>query len=444
MSLLKNITAVFLFTAVAVCVEAEIVNLRQGQLPSLVKKWELSHPVELQLQGEATSLDLASLKYLPESVVTVDMSGLVIKGVTLHNSRYMDRSEFSDGEIPPYALFATNVKTLKLPATVTVIGEAAFAETPLVSVNFPASLSSIGARAFYMCAALQSADMSSTSVSTIPEQCFYSCTSLKQISLPASVTSVGNRAFMKSGVETLDIPGVSLIGDYAFAEMPSLSEVVISNGATFGEGAFFNDGVLGRMVGMPGNSAALAMANTGVATIMGTVSGDVVGEGAYANLKADTIVIHPSVKEIKDYAFVNASNLISVDVSGLGKNVPACSEKAFSGVDVGKVSLVMAKDDEEPWHTAPVWKDFKIGADATGIEDIAKEGVKIKVVREGDGIRITSDHPIALISVYSLAGMLLYESAPGTEEYMAGPFADDTLLVRVNAGGILRIVKMMK
>lgn len=444
MRILRNIVAVLAVMCTAFCVDAETVVLKQGLLPSLVKKWSKSHPVALVLQGEVTSIDLASLKYLPESVTDIDMSGLAIKGVTLKNSRYMERSEFYDGEIPPYALFSTHVKNVKLPASVSIIGEAAFAETPLVSIEFPATVSSIEPRAFYLCSSLQSADLSATSVKTIPEQCFYGCSEMKRLFVPTTVTTIEDRAFMKSGVEKLNIPSVSQVGDYAFAEMPSLMEVVIRNGAKLGDGAFFNDGVLGHITGTPSNSAALAMANTGVMTILGGVTGDIIEEGAYANLKADTIVIHPAVKEIKDYAFRNAVNLKSVDVSEMGKNVPVCSPEAFSGVDVSKVSLVMAKDDEEPWRTAPVWKDFKIGADVTGFNDITNEAVRIDIACVGDDIKVNSNQPINHIEVFSLAGVLLADAMPGVEEYAIGPFADDIVLVRINAGGIVKFVKMMK
>ena len=223
---------------------AESVALTPGALPGYVKEWKMSNPVELQLTGEVTSIDLASLKYLPESVVSLDLSGLTVKGLELRNSKYLGRTEFSDGELPPYALFSTNVREVKLPASLTVIGEAAFAETPLERVDFPPSLRYIGDRAFYLCKSLKTADLTTTSVSTIPEQCFYGCVSLADASFPPVLSSIGNRAFMKSAVARMNIPGVSEIGEYAFAEMPALEEVTMRNGVKIGEGAFFGDGML--------------------------------------------------------------------------------------------------------------------------------------------------------------------------------------------------------
>lgn len=444
METFRNILTVLSLIAATMSVKSETIVLKPGLLPSLIKEWRVSQPCDLNLQGEATALDLVSFKYLPASVQEVDMSRLTIKGITLHNSQYMERSEFYDNEIPPYAFFATNIKRVKLPSSVSIIGEAAFAETPLETIEIPASVSSIGPRAFYMCGTLLSVDLSSSSIRVVPEQCFYACSSMKQILLPSSVTAVESRAFMKSDVERLDVPSVSVIGDYAFAEMPSLTEIEIRNGAKLGEGAFFNDGVLGHIAGTPSNSAALAMANTAVVTILGAISGDVVEEGAYANLKADAIVIHPAVKEIKDYAFRNAGNLKSVDVKERGGDVPVCSPEAFSGVDVGKVSLVVSKEDEDPWRTAPIWKDFKIVAEDAGINDIVGEPVRIDVVRVGDDVRISSDHSIDQVEVFSLSGMLLAESFPNAEECMIGPLDENMVLVCVTTNGIVKFVKIMK
>lgn len=57
---------------------------------------------------------------------------------------------------------------------------------------------------------------------------------------------------------------------------------------------------------------------------------------------------------------------------------------------------------------------------------------------------MNSNQPIAHIEVFSLAGVLLADAMPGVEEYVIGSFADDIVLVRVNAGGIVKFVKIMK
>lgn len=65
-----------------------------------------------------------------------------------------------------------NLKSIKLPDTVTVLGNGAFAFcSSLEAIDLPVGLTSIG------------------------ERCFEACTSLKNIFVPAGVTTIGSRAF---------------------------------------------------------------------------------------------------------------------------------------------------------------------------------------------------------------------------------------------------------
>lgn len=97
-----------------VSVKAATVVLRPGMLPSQVRVWQKELPSDIRLEGETLAIDLVSLRDLPVSVKTLDMSALEIKGTTLENSSYMGRSCFSDGEVPPFALFATEVEEVLL------------------------------------------------------------------------------------------------------------------------------------------------------------------------------------------------------------------------------------------------------------------------------------------------------------------------------------------
>lgn len=436
-----NLLGIFIMLLLPAVMMAETAVLTPGILPALIDDWKSTSPTTLQLTGEATALDLASLKNLPASVETLDMSSLKVKGIKLNNSNYLGQSEFSDGELPPYSLFSTNIRNLTLPASLAKIGEAAFAETPLSAVSIPSGVNYIGARAFYKCTSLKTADLSATAISCIPEQCFYGCTSLTNAMLPASVRVVGKQAFMQSGITAVNLPNTSQIGDYAFAEMPALSQVSIHYDASLGEGAFFGDGLLSIMNTTGSDSASLSLANSGAGKLVGSISGETVDEGAYANTKADTIVLHPSVKEIKSHAFRNATNLKAVDVSELGQNIPAVAEDAFSGVDVGKVLLTVREDNMEAWKAATVWQDFKIGKSTTGVETV--DDVKIDIHREGNKISVISSHPIASLSVWSISGMTLLETSPKQNNYIAGPFDASQLLVRVVAGNVTKLVKLL-
>ncbi len=86
-----------------------------------------------------------------------------------------------------------NLDSVTLPAGVVTIGEKAFAETGILSINFPDGLNTIEANAF--------------------EGCFY----LTNVSLPTSLTTIGARAFSKTGLIGVTLPSnISVIEDETF------------------------------------------------------------------------------------------------------------------------------------------------------------------------------------------------------------------------------------
>ena len=90
---------------------------------------------------------------------------------------------------------------------VTSIGNNAFYDCNLTSINIPNSVTSIG------------------------EYAFTGCSALTSINIPNSVTSIGNNAFERcSGLISLTIPeSVTSIGDYAFYNCSQLNEITCLN-----------------------------------------------------------------------------------------------------------------------------------------------------------------------------------------------------------------------
>jgi hypothetical protein len=195
-----------------------------------------------------------------------------------------------------------------IPASVTSIGEGAFAGTGLTSITIPAGVASIGDSAFDNCDSLATVTISAgltsigdsafrncgslasvaipDSVTNIGEQAFFSCTALTSITIPAGVTSIGNYAFYNcDSLTSVTIPaGVASIGDSAFDNCDSLATVTISEGVTSIGEETFND-------------------CTSLASIIIPESVTSIGYGAFAGTGLTSVTIPASVTSIGGNAF---------------------------------------------------------------------------------------------------------------------------------------------
>ncbi len=99
----------------------------------------------------------------------------------------------------------------------------------LVEVKVPKSLKEVGNNVFGQanvstgqsngyCTSLQTIDLSSTQLTTLPNNLFQGCTSLANVKLPSTLTSIGDSAFQNTpSLQTISIPdNVSSIGNSAF------------------------------------------------------------------------------------------------------------------------------------------------------------------------------------------------------------------------------------
>ena len=132
-------------------------------------------------------------------------------------------------------------KKFKIPDTVTVIGDSAFAGCSfLETVIIPNSVTEIYGRAFSYCMSLESIVIPD-SVTEIGNSVFWHCESLKTVVIPDSVSKIRDNAFWScSSLESIVIPdSVTEIGDYAFDSCESLKTVVIPDSVTkIGKGVF--------------------------------------------------------------------------------------------------------------------------------------------------------------------------------------------------------------
>lgn len=151
------------------------------------------------------------------------------------------------------------ITSVTIPATVETIGEKAFKNcSGLTSIKIPASVKSIGKDAFYKTddasSNLTTVEFEEGSVlETIGEYAFYGCYKLKGVKIPASVKSIGKFAFSAWGkalgeanessslttVEFEENSQLETIGNAAFQDCQKLTRIVIPEGVkNIGSSAF--------------------------------------------------------------------------------------------------------------------------------------------------------------------------------------------------------------
>ena len=134
-------------------------------------------------------------------------------------------------EVPDYYLCLSDISSVTIPNTVTIIGMYAFYDCKkLTSITIPNSVTSIDASAFDGCTGLKSVTIGN-SVTSIGRQAFSRCTGLTSITIPNSVTSIGSYAFqICSGLTSVTIGNsVPSIGNCAFDSCTGLTSVTIPN-----------------------------------------------------------------------------------------------------------------------------------------------------------------------------------------------------------------------
>ena len=222
-----------------------------------------------------------------------------------------DGNEYTVVAIGEYAFRNCSVTSMELPTTVTKIGRGAFTDysSSLTSVDMP-SVTEIGENAFAGCYGLASVDM--PLVTSIEFAAFQVCLSLVSVEMP-SATSIGNYAFYNcTSLASVEMPSATSIGEFAFYECTSLTSVEMSSATLIGGGAFYNCTSLAS-VEMPSVTS--------------------IGGSAFSGCRDLASVNMPSVTSIGGSAFEGCSALYSVDipssVSSIGYRAFYCNNLVY-------------------------------------------------------------------------------------------------------------------
>ena len=128
------------------------------------------------------------------------------------------------------------ISSVKIPSTVTVIGESAFTlEDTLTRVEIPASVTDIETWAFYWCTNLTDIKIEENSkLKIIKSSAFSACKKLESFTIPQGVTTLGEKAFNHNdGLRELIIPdSVTSIGKRLIAPLSECPNVTVKYGGT--------------------------------------------------------------------------------------------------------------------------------------------------------------------------------------------------------------------
>lgn len=129
----------------------------------------------------------------------------------------------------------TKITHLDLSNLTTISGPNAFTgNTLLTSVDFGqnSSLTALGSTAFGGCTSLQTITIPTT-ITTIPNYCFYNDSNLTTISGTSNVTSIGGAAFENcSKLTTIDISSVTALAWNSFKGCSKLNNITLNSGLT--------------------------------------------------------------------------------------------------------------------------------------------------------------------------------------------------------------------
>ena len=164
--------------------------------------------VKLRVLGDLNAQDFAFIRTLGS------LQGIDLSKCTIVDDGTGVADRLPDGAFEKMSALAE----VKLPQSVSAIGERAFAESGIAKILISESVKTLGAKAFMNASSLNEVIISNAQLN-VPEMSFYGCSSLTSLVLPAECKEIGASAFAGcSSLELLGLPSsLEVIGESAFA-----------------------------------------------------------------------------------------------------------------------------------------------------------------------------------------------------------------------------------
>ena len=313
----------------------------------------------------------------------------------------------------PWSNYANDIETIVIGNGVTRIGMSAFfGYTALTSVTFGSGsqLKSIDDYAFYGCSGLTSIEFPA-SVTSIGPSAFEGCSVLTSIEIPASVTSISAGAFYNcTGLSSVTFaPGSKLesIGDVAFA----------LNGNSNGN---LTSIVIPASVTSIGVSAFMFRTELTSVTFASGSKLESMREMAFALTGLTSVEIPASVTSIGTSAFNSCSNLASVTLN----SNPTIGGGAFFDHTTVTMNLAAAEVDGAKWTTFynnygnfQADENTAVYKGAISGSELVLTAISDKIVNAGNAVILKStDNPVMTLTTTNSSGDFTDNALKGLSE----------------------------
>ena len=213
-------------------------------------------------------------------------------------------------------LKADKLKRVQLPTTLKSIGEFAFSETAIESIDIPEGVVELGRCVFYKSGKLKRVQLPTT-LKSIGEAAFRE-TAIESIDIPKGVVELGGRVFLESGkLKRVQLPTtLKSIGEYAFRET-AIESIDIPDGVVeIGKNIFYQAGKLKR-VQLPTTLKSI-------------------GEFAFSETAIESIDIPEGVVELGRCVFLKSGKLKRVQLPSTLKSIGeyTFSKTAIESIDI--------------------------------------------------------------------------------------------------------------
>lgn len=317
--------------------------------------------------------------FMETNVVTVNMPSTI---KTIGDCAFQNCPRFCKG------------KTLTLPANLTSIGMEAFSGGLMTGVVIPSTVKTIGEAAFEG-SSLKSVTFETPKTGlTIAEFAFKNCKALTAVALPSKLTSAGQAVFSGcTALTTVTIPAsLKTIPSLAFEKCTALTSVTIASGVEgIGWAAFSGCGLKG--IALPNTIKKLeqqAFQSSALTAI--TIPGSITSIPwcAFSNCASLTTVNLPStLKDIASGAFFDCPSLMNIRCDAT--TPPDCSgEAVFSQESYVGAKLILPAASLVAYSKAEVWKKFQwwltSGIESPEVDEAAAEYYTI------DGLPTSADN----------------------------------------------------